>query len=226
MKKMIASILGVISIFAATTAMAIPITDIPLTTLTAGGSFTVGDKTFSGFTAVLNNEGNSTPTSLSGITITPLFLDATHEGFQISGSFVALAPPTSSVDLLLQYTCTSSGSAIHDMELAFNGSVITSPALASVTETIYTDPTKQTLLGQVVVATPSPLSSSVILNKDVTSIFVTKDISLNAFGDGTVTLSNIQQIVSQTPIPEPGTIFLLGAGFLGLGYFGRRRMKK
>jgi len=28
------------------------------------------------------------------------------------------------------------------------------------------------------------------------------------------------------PVPEPGTFALLGAGLLGLGFFGRRRMKK
>jgi PEP-CTERM motif-containing protein len=29
-----------------------------------------------------------------------------------------------------------------------------------------------------------------------------------------------------TPVPEPGTIVLLGAGLLGLGFYGRRRMQK
>ena len=32
-------------------------------------------------------------------------------------------------------------------------------------------------------------------------------------------------ITDLTPVPEPGTILLLGAGLLGLGFYGRRRMK-
>jgi len=33
-------------------------------------------------------------------------------------------------------------------------------------------------------------------------------------------------VTDVTPVPEPGTIVLLGAGLLGLGFYGRRRAKK
>jgi len=32
--------------------------------------------------------------------------------------------------------------------------------------------------------------------------------------------------IDSNPVPEPGTIILLGAGLLGLAIFGKRRMNK
>lgn len=40
------------------------------------------------------------------------------------------------------------------------------------------------------------------------------------------TTSQVTASLELTPVPEPGTLVLLGAGFLGLGLYGRRRMQK
>lgn len=45
-------------------------------------------------------------------------------------------------------------------------------------------------------------------------------------GDFYITQSKLTICYEPAPVPEPGTITLLGAGLLGLGFYGRRRMKK
>jgi hypothetical protein len=219
MKKITAFLTGVALMLATASAMALPVPP---------PSFTIGGITFSDFSATLNNEGLSTPVSLAGLTLTPFIL-AGEPGFQISGSFAALSFPLpatpfiSSVDLLLSYKATSHVGAIDSVGLSFNGSILVNPAIASVTETVFSDAGHLNAIGQAIVQVPSPLGVEVILDQALSTIYVTKDIIIDTFFGGVATISVIEQTVDTNPVPEPGTMMLLGAGFLGLAIYGKRR---
>ncbi|GAM10606.1 PEP-CTERM motif protein [Geobacter sp. OR-1] len=53
--------------------------------------------------------------------------------------------------------------------------------------------------------------------------FNANDVNL---ADGFRSAALLSGDLTNTPVPEPGTIALLGAGLLGLGIYGRRRAKK
>ncbi|MDP6351541.1 MAG: EDSAP-1 family PEP-CTERM protein [Alphaproteobacteria bacterium] len=51
-------------------------------------------------------------------------------------------------------------------------------------------------------------------------------VSRLAAGEYVFTIVSNNDVVAQSVVPEPGTLGLLGAGLLGLGFLGRRRLKK
>jgi hypothetical protein len=56
-------------------------------------------------------------------------------------------------------------------------------------------------------------------------ITVFKDISVNG-NDGLATVSAVWNQFSETAVPEPATMLLLGSGLVGMAPFIRRRFKK
>jgi hypothetical protein len=193
------------------------------------GTLTVDDKIFSNFTLSVTGDGAFGPAAATGINVTAIAIDPTHELLTFSGGFFAglgAGGPASSADYLIGYTVTTTNGLplINDIELSFNG-VVTSPiATANVTEQAFVG---GNLVGTVFVNTPTNLgtNSIVLTGGPFTSVNVQKDILLVAAPGGQVSISAINQTISQVSVPEPTSLLFLGLGLAGLGIWKRKSIQ-
>jgi len=191
------------------------------------GTLTLDDKIFSNFSFAVT--GNVTPTAASGINVIGTVLDSTHELLTFQGAFNGGGPtaPAGSGDILIQYNvATTTGAAlIHDIQLSFNGVVISPTAQATVTETAFN--ASNQIVGQVLVNTPSNLGTNTInlANGPYSSVHVQKDIQFQWGAGGQVSMSAINQTISQVAVPEPTSVLLLGSGLAAFGVWGMKRRK-
>lgn len=212
---------------------------IPLSDLLSGGTLTVDDKIFSNFTFSVDRpdldtttpglQNVSGPADATGINVTVLsaFNDPLHQTLTFSGGFSAgNGAGAGDADYLIGYTVTTTNGLplIHDIELSFNGLVQNPFAFTNVVEQAFVA-NNPVPVGSIAVTNPPAVfgNSMVLTGGPFTSVNVLKNIHLVAAAGGIVTISAINQTISQVSVPEPMSLLLLGSGLAAIGIWKRRQ---
>lgn len=140
-------------------------------------------------------------------------------------------------DSIIRYSVTAVSGVIDQVNLAFNGAApLPDPpgppaplTRASVVETVSTlvGGGAGTTLGQTSVANSTAGGATTTNNSSFTvsparsSIYVSKDVQVNSSSTGVSTISWVDNTYHTSPVPEPGSLGLLGV--VGAGLLARRR---
>ena len=194
------------------------------------GSLTIGDKTFTGFSAVESGLISYNP---NNITVTASEVNGNYL-LTWAGNFSLLSggPGPASAELLLGYTVTASGGAIDAIDQNYTGSAQPQPGTSlSVTETATVPGGNGTIiassyLNQTITST-SFTAVGAILNPNESILTITKDIIFETSDGGLITVSQIVQSFDQVPEPTTmiaGALLLLPLGASTLRILRRNRM--
>jgi hypothetical protein len=195
------------------------LTSSTLASLSDGGSLSVGDKTFTGFSYLASG---LTSFNAAEIVVTASIGNDGVYYLTWGGNmgYSSSSLQASSADLLLKYIVTANAGQIDMIDQSYTGG--TENGSINVTETVRANVNG---LGNEIVATShltTTLNSEFVgpnlyVNPAQTTLYVTKDIYFTVYGKGYASVSEVSQSFHQTAVPEPSTVV---AGALLLLPFG------
>lgn len=191
--------------------------------LLGGGEIVNGDKRFAEFT--YGASGDMPPADR--VNVFRIIDDHGNLGLRFQGAFIDIdSTDNDASDALITYTVEAldPNMLITDAHIFGNPNVLgdADTGSISVTET-FLPPSLANFTGEIF---DDPAGAGlqrldwVIFDEPVRSLQVFKDIAARA-GEGTATLSFVDQTFSQ--IPEPSTVTLMMVGLAGIAFAGRRK---
>jgi hypothetical protein len=184
---------------------------------------TIGDKLFNNFTFTPTATGGATLLTASSVTLTPI--TGPDIGLQFNALWFAGTNQFQDTTIGFDVTVVGGGSF-----LIKEASTLTSPGgftgtgAATVSEGLCIGSPCTPVLGTNTINTAGTtiLSSNVIFTPSGT-LHAVKDIGVTGGSNGTANLSQVTDTFSQTQVPEPTSILLLGSVMVVTGGFFRRR---
>jgi hypothetical protein len=191
----------------------------------------IGDKTFADFmySATSNPPGFGIPAG--GVAVTPI-TTAGNPGFQFSaGWFASTSSGILEENSTIQYSVSVNpgGALINDLSLAIGALSFDGTGFIGVSETACVGAMLPSCTGgQILTLSVFDSSSGSKLFDSasfagVSEVDLQEGITLQAGTNGTASLSLVTNQFSEAPVPEPGTLSMLGLGVLAVAGFARRK---